>query len=93
MKPGPSRAVVHLERNGHGGKEMTRVEQLELGAQELGAWLRELKRSLGCGGTGDGATLLIQGDQRERVATWLADRGVGTVVQGCAGSCAPGGRR
>jgi translation initiation factor 1 len=79
---GPARAVVRMERKGHGGKEVTVVEKLELRPKELEQWLRELKQALGCGGTVDGADLVLQGDQRERVQALLAARGVGRISVG-----------
>jgi translation initiation factor 1 len=81
-KPTPARAVVRIERKGHGGKEMTRVEHLGLSATMLEVWLGDLKRGLGCGGTVDGGDLLLQGDQRERAMAWLDGRGVGKVTRG-----------
>ncbi len=77
---GPARAVVRYERKGHGGKEMTRVEQLGLSAKELERWLKEAKQALGCGGIVEGGCLLVQGDQRERLRAWLEKRGVGKVT-------------
>lgn len=77
---GPSRAVVRYERKGHGGKEMTRVEHLGLSADELLRWLKDAKQKLGCGGVVEGDDLLLQGDQRERLAKWLEKRGVAKVA-------------
>ena len=77
---GPARAVVRYERKGHGGKEMTRVEHLGLSARELEAWLKDAKQALGCGGVVEGGCLLLQGDQRERLRTWLEKKGVGKVT-------------
>jgi len=65
----------------HGGKEMTRVEHLDLRVEELDGWLSDLKRSLGCGGTVEGDALLLQEDQRERTAAWLEARGVAKVTR------------
>jgi translation initiation factor 1 len=73
---GPARAVVRYERKGHGGKEVTVVDQLGLPAAQLERWLRELKQALGCGGTLDGGRLVLQGDQRERLRALLPARGV-----------------
>ncbi|HEX9242234.1 MAG TPA: translation initiation factor [Anaeromyxobacter sp.] len=78
----PARAVVRLERKGRGGKEATLVEKLGLSPAALGAWLDEAKRALGCGGVVEDGALVLQGDQRERVARWLERRGVGKVVIG-----------
>ena len=68
------RVVLRVERKGHGGKEMTRIEKLELPAATLQAWLKEIKQALGCGGTVDGSDLLIQGDQAERLKAFLATK-------------------
>ncbi len=72
--------VVRYERKGHGGKEMTRLERLELGTAELAKWLKEAKQALGCGGVVDGSDILLQGDQRERAAAWLAKRNIRTTI-------------
>jgi len=79
---GPARAVVRIERKGRGGKEATLVEKLDLPPAALSAWLDEAKRSLGCGGTVEEGALVLQGDQRERVARWLEKRGVRKVTVG-----------
>jgi len=79
---GPARAVVRMERKGRGGKEVTVVEQLGLPSAELEKWLKALKGGLGCGGTVEGDTLVLQGDQRERLPTLLEARGVRRVTVG-----------
>jgi translation initiation factor 1 len=79
---GPARAVVRMERKGRGGKEVTVVEQLGLRAAELETWLKALKNGLGCGGTVEDDTLVLQGDQRERLPALLTARGVRKVTVG-----------
>jgi translation initiation factor 1 len=79
---GPARAVVRMERKGRSGKEVTVVEQLGLPDRELEIWLKELKGALGCGGAVEGATLVLQGDQRKRLPALLAARGVRKVSVG-----------
>ena len=81
-KKGPARAVVRREKKGRGGKEVTVVEQLALPARELELWLKALKGALGCGGVVEGDTLVLQGDQRDRVAPLLEARGVRKVILG-----------
>ncbi len=75
----PARAVVRYERKGHGGKEVTRVEQLGLRPADLERWLKEAKQALGCGGSVEGDSLLLQGDQRERLRAWLERRGIARI--------------
>lgn len=78
-KKGPAKAVVRLERKGRGGKDVTVVEQLGLPPTELELWLKALKGSLGCGGTIEGETLVLQGDLRKRIGPLLEARGVRQV--------------
>lgn len=77
---GPARAVVRYERKGRGGKEVTLVEKLDLGAAELETWCRDLKRALGCGGSVDRGAILLAGDQRARLTPLLEGRGVRRVT-------------
>jgi translation initiation factor 1 len=71
-----------MERAGRGGKEATVIEQLDLTAAELEAWLTELKGALGCGGSIDGGSLMLQGDHRKRLPKLLAARRVKKVTLG-----------
>lgn len=80
--PGPLRAVVRYERAGRGGKEVTVIEQLGLPPAELDVWLKALKASLGCGGSIEGAAIMLQGDHRKRLARVLTARGVRKVIVG-----------
>lgn len=75
----PGRAVVRFQRKGRGGKEVTLVEKLDLTPELLDQWLAKLKRGLGCGGVREGGTLVIQGDQRERIPDLLRRRGVSKI--------------
>lgn len=79
---GPAKAVVRMERVGRGGKEVTVVEQLDLPVEQRDEWLKALKTGLGCGGTVEGTSLVLQGDQRERLPALLTKRGVRKVVVG-----------
>jgi|SRR5688572_3113240 len=79
---GPVRAVVRMERSGRGGKEATIVEQLGLAPAELDEWLKALKAELGCGGSIEGDSLMLQGDHRKRLPGVLSKRGVRKVIVG-----------
>lgn len=82
---GPARAVVRLERKHRRGKEVTIVEKLGLSPIDLETWCRDLKRTLGCGGTvetaadGTGA-IVLQGDFRPRLEALLVKLGVQKVT-------------
>lgn len=72
----PRRAVVRYERKGRGGKAATLVEKLELPADAMERWARELKATLGVGGGVEDEAIMLQGDCRERVAALLRKRGI-----------------
>jgi translation initiation factor 1 len=76
----PGRAVVRLERKGRRGKETTIVEKLALPPAELESWCRDFRRALGCGGTVEDDTIVLQGDLRPRVEAILIERGVKKVT-------------
>jgi translation initiation factor 1 len=77
-----ARAVVRMERAGRGGKEATVIEQLDLSPADREVWLKDLKAALGCGGSIDGESLMLQGDHRKRLSKLLAARGVKKVIVG-----------
>jgi translation initiation factor 1 len=79
---GPARAVVRMERKGRGGKEVTIVDKLGVPAADLEVWCKGLKQALGCGGSVDGETIVLQGDLRARVPAVLTARGVAKVTVG-----------
>ena len=77
-----ARAIVRMERAGRGGKEVTVVEQLGLPSSDLESWLKALKAALGCGGSIEGNSLMLQGDHRKRLPDVLKARGVRKVIVG-----------
>ena len=76
----PQRARVRLQRRGRAGKEVTLVEGLDLDAASLKHWLQALRKDLGCGGSVEGKTLVLQGDQRRRLPDRLRCLGVARVA-------------
>jgi translation initiation factor 1 len=78
----PARAVIRYERKGRGGKEVTVVEKLALPPKLLEEWLKSLKTSLGVGGVIEGDTLVLQGDQRDRLRALLEKRGIPQISVG-----------
>jgi translation initiation factor 1 len=79
-RSGPARAVVRYERSGRGGKEVTVIEQLGLKDAELQVWVKQLKAALGCGGSVEADTIMLQGDHRKRLPAILTQRGVRKTI-------------
>lgn len=79
---GPAWAVIRMERKGRGGKEATIVEKLALSPKDLALWCKDLKQALGCGGSVEGDTIVLQGDLRARLEAVLLKRGVRKVTVG-----------
>ena len=76
------RAVVRLERKGHGGKTVTRISEMARSEEDAAACLAHLRKQLGCGGTTDGQDILLQGDQCVQVESLLFGLGVKRVFFG-----------
>lgn len=66
---------VRREKQGRGGKTVTRVSGLPLAGTALADFAREIKQRCGTGGSLEGGDLIIQGDQVERLLTLLAAAG------------------
>ncbi|RDV36761.1 translation initiation factor [Bradymonadaceae bacterium TMQ3] len=71
---------LRVERKGRGGKTVTLLGGFKAGAgtppkDALEDLVGQLKRALGCGAALEDDTIVLQGDQRERAASWLNARG------------------
>ena len=65
-----------IQRKGHKGKTVTLVHGLKvLSVDERMALCSEIKTALGIGARFVEEVLELQGDQRQRAADWLANRG------------------
>ena len=69
---------VIFERKGRGGKLATIIEGFTIPDDEVEALASEMKRSLGTGGSVRDGEILIQGDRREQVRTYLKSKGFKT---------------
>ena len=65
----PNDGIVRIQRDkkGRGGKTATTITGLPGTDAELDALLKSLKQFCGTGGSREGRTLVLQGDQRERL--------------------------
>lgn len=66
---------VSREKQGRGGKTVTVVRGLPLGADELTALGKRLRAACGAGGTAKDGVLEVQGDHAERLVTLLLAEG------------------
>ena len=74
------KAVLRKTRKGRAGKTVTLIEGLE--GLDLSAVARQIRTALGVGSSVEDAVIVVQGDQRDRLARWLEGEGVRRVVRG-----------
>lgn len=77
-----ARVTVRRERAGRGGKTVTIAEGPGLAGRDLESLARELASGLGVGARVEEAFVVVQGDQRERLAAWLTAHGFTSVARG-----------
>ncbi|MDF3128745.1 hypothetical protein P0Y35_06010 [Kiritimatiellaeota bacterium B1221] len=77
----PKDGVVRVcrEKSGRGGKTVTVLYGVEGDRNGL---LKTLKQLCGCGGSLKGSFLEIQGDQRDKIMAYLAEKGIKAKVAG-----------
>lgn len=77
---GPSEQLLHLHREtkGRAGKAVAIVRGFEGTEDELKDLAKELKAHCGTGGSVKDGEIIIQGDQREKVDSYLRSKGYKT---------------
>jgi translation initiation factor 1 len=77
------RVDIRRETGGRGGKTVTIVDGfIGIGLPEKELLAKKMRAACGCGGTVKDGTIEIQGDQREKIATILAEAGFRPVFAG-----------
>ena len=74
--------VVRREKKGRGGKAVTVIEGAGLAGHDLEELARACAKALGTGARVEDGTVVVQGEQEERVIALLASRGIERVVRG-----------
>ncbi len=79
-EPAPARrprVVLRREKSQRGGKTVTIISQIptHLSPPEIENLCREARKALGCGGTVEGREIELQGDQPDRVRSYLEKQG------------------
>ncbi|SMG27073.1 translation initiation factor [Dethiosulfovibrio salsuginis] len=67
---------LRIERKGRKGKTVTVVDGLKLKEDDLNRLAKELRKAIGCGSSVEGPSVVLQGDNRERIGSWLRSKGV-----------------
>lgn len=78
----PSGIVVRREKKGRGGKGVTIAEGAGLAEADLEGLAREAARALGTGARAVDGSLVVQGEQVERVIALLTSHGLGPIARG-----------
>ena len=76
------RVTVRIERTGRGGKTVTIAEGPALAGLPLEALARDIARGMGTGARAKDGAIVVQGDQRDRLVTWLGERSFPGAVAG-----------
>ncbi len=72
---GDGQGRVSRDSKGRGGKTVTVVRGLPLGADDLAALGKSLRTACGAGGTAKDGVLEVQGDHADKVLAWLLAQG------------------
>jgi translation initiation factor 1 len=75
LSPRQQRLKVRLDTRQRAGKAVTLVEGYVGPEAELEALGRQLKTHCGTGGSAKDGLIIIQGDQRDKIAAWLVAKG------------------
>jgi translation initiation factor 1 len=80
----PRDGIVRVcrEKSGRGGKTVTVLYGIIGSESDMKHLLKRLKGLCGCGGTLRGGCLEIQGDQREKILSYLAEQGIQAKAAG-----------
>lgn len=82
LPPEQQTAYLHRERKGRGGKAVTVIKNLQLTDEDRKTLAKALKKSVGVGGSVSGEDIIIQGEDRERIAAVLQKMGYKTKIAG-----------
>jgi len=90
VKPRPTRSLppnqqtvyLHRESKGRGGKTVSLVKGLVLSEKDLKSLAKQLKSKCGTGGSVKDGTIIIQGENREKIAVILRNQGYIVKIAG-----------
>lgn len=75
LKPSEQRLEAHYSAKGRAGKTVTVVKGFHGPEEDLQALGKELKKKCGVGGSVKDGEIIIQGDVRDKVMSYLKEKG------------------
>lgn len=75
LPPSQQNLRIWLEKNHRGGKEVTIIKNFVGSLKDLESLCKEIKTKCGTGGSVKESEILIQGDQRKKIADFLTTKG------------------
>lgn len=75
LKPSEQRLEAHYSSKGRAGKTVTVIKGFKGSEEDLSTLGKQLKKKCGVGGSVKDGEIIIQGDVRDKVMTYLKEKG------------------